>query len=76
MLRDEADQLRIPGSTASNLFRRCFRLPFLLFEMVINDVYIWQNDVAAYDITGRQEISLELKVLGVLRILGRTSCFD
>mmetsp|Transcript_25677 Transcript_25677/g.24538 ORF Transcript_25677/g.24538 Transcript_25677/m.24538 type:complete len:188 (+) Transcript_25677:322-885(+) len=76
MLTDEADQLRISGSTASNLFRRRFRIPFMLFEMLMEDVYIWQKDVAAHDITGRHGIPLELKVLGVLRILGRASCFD
>ena len=38
MLNEEADQLRIPGSSTANLFRRRFRSPFLLFEMLMVDV--------------------------------------
>lgn len=76
MLVDDLVQLRIPGSTTTILFRRRFRLPHPLFEMLMVDVRIWQSNVASTDITGRDSVPLELKVLGVLRILGRGSCFD
>ena len=42
MLNEEADQLRIPGSSTANLFRRRFRLPFKFFEMLMVDVHEWQ----------------------------------
>ena len=42
MLNEEADQLRIPGSSTANLFRRRFRLPFLFFAMLMVDVHEWQ----------------------------------
>ena len=37
MLREEADDLLIPTSTSAILFRRRFRLPFPLFEMLMID---------------------------------------
>ena len=65
MLNEEADQLRIPGSSTANLFRRRFRSPFLLFEMLMVDVQEWHKNFATHDVTGREAIQLELKVLGV-----------
>ena len=43
MLREESNELRIPGSTAANLFRRRFRLPYPLFEMLMIDIHLWQD---------------------------------
>ena len=60
MLRDEATELRIAGSTASNLFRRRFRLPYPLFEMLMIDVNLWQRNASSHDVTGREAIPLEL----------------
>ena len=42
MLNEVADQLRIPGSSTANLYRRHFRSPFLFFAMLMVDVHEWQ----------------------------------
>ena len=42
MLNKEVDQLRIPGSSTANLFRRRFSWPFLFFEMLMVDMHEWQ----------------------------------
>ena len=76
MLREEAADLQIPTSTAALLFRRRFRSPFSWFEMLMIDTRKWQCNASTHDVAGRQAISLELKVLGVLRILGRGSCLN
>ena len=47
---------------AANLFRRRFRLPFALFEMLMVEVHERQKSSASHDITGRETIQLELKV--------------
>ena len=76
MLRVEAVDLSIPTSSAALLFRRRFRLPYPLFEMLMTDTRKWQCNASTHDVAGRQAIPLELKVLGVLRILGRGSCLN
>ena len=62
------------------LFRLRFRVPYLLFEKLL-----WLCSLGPLadsfkqkkcDATGRPSIPLELKLLGVLRVLGRASCFD
>ena len=47
-----------------------------IFEMLMIDTRKWQCNASTHDVAGRQAISLELKVLGVLRILGRGSCLN
>lgn len=58
------------------LFRRRFRVPFPVFEALVvmareNEWFKEGNDAA-----GRPAAPLELKILGVLRVLGRGYCFD
>lgn len=58
------------------LFRRRFRVPFPLYERLVemtrsNGWFSERNDAA-----GQKCAPLELKILGVLRVLGRGYCFD
>ncbi len=59
------------------MFRKRFRVPFELFDQI---VVICKNsgqfDSPLFDVTGRGCVPLEIKILGVLRVLGRGSCFD
>ena len=58
------------------LFRTRFRIPFPLYERLVemtraNGWFSERNDAA-----GQKCAPLELKILGVLRVLGRGYCFD
>ena len=58
------------------LFRTRFRVPFPLYERLVemtraNGWFSEKNDAA-----GQKCAPLELKILGVLRVLGRGYCFD
>ena len=58
------------------LFRTRFRVPFPLFERLVQltreNRWFSENP----DASGRKGAPLELKILGVLRVLGRGYCFD
>jgi Plant transposon protein len=58
------------------LFRLRFRVPFPLFECLVQmtRVNAWFSE--RKDAAGRSAAPLELKILGVLRVLGRGYCFD
>ena len=58
------------------LFRKRFRVPFPMFEKILNIVRekAWFSERP--DASGRIGAPLELKILGVLRVLGRGYCFD
>lgn len=58
------------------LFRRRFRVPFPLFERIteLTRMNGWFSEEK--DCAGRSAAPLELKILGVLRVLGRGYCFD
>lgn len=73
MLRDE--RLQDTASGAAILFRRRFRVPYAVFEAIVEKTKVWheKNDT---DCARRSRIPTALKVLGVLRILGRATCFD
>ena len=75
MLRDEATELARPGSAAAILFRKRFRIPFPVFKILLARTRAW-HEKSQRDCSGRQRIPTELKLLGVLRILGRATCFD
>lgn len=80
MLANDLQQLRIFDSEEGDEFRKRFRLPFGLFEMLLE----WYEDsmeragtkIKETDCAGRSSIPTNLKLLGVLRIIGRGSCFD
>ena len=62
-------------SPAGILFRQRFRVPYSMFCLVLGYAELWfpQADVNA---AGIPACSTYLKVLGVLRVLGRAVCFD
>jgi hypothetical protein len=59
---------------AGKLFRRRFRVPFPLFELIV--VKCKEANVFEIKSESRVRIPLELKVLMCLRILGRGNCCD
>ena len=75
MLRDQSAQLKSHTSPESKVFRNRFRVPFAIFERLALWAKGWHEKGKA-DASGRRRIPTELKVLGVLRILGRATCFD
>lgn len=66
-----------PTKRTGKLFRRRFRVPYQVFEnlleLTISKNYFGHGKA---DCSGRKSIPVELKLLGVLRILGRGWCFD
>ena len=79
MLKLDELKLRDPTSEESRIFRLRFRIPFAMFELLLSWVNDWlQNTVrlGSSDCTGRQSVPTPLKLLGVLRILGRGACLD
>ena len=67
--------IRDPTSAAGKLFRRRFRVPYplyqRLYQMCLEIGFEEKKDAA-----GRPGVPLQLKLLGVLRVLGRATCFD
>ena len=79
MLKSDELKLRDPTSEESRIFRLRFRIPFAMFELLQSWVNDWlQNTVqlGSSDCTVRQSVPTALKLLGVLRILGRSTCLD
>jgi hypothetical protein len=74
-LRENEKELRRPGSNAALLFRRRFRVPYVIFLQLLEWTKAW-HEKGATDAFGRERIPTELKLLGVLRVLGRATCFD
>ena len=68
-----------PTSEESKIFRLRFRILYAMFELLLSWVNDWlQNTVqlGSSDCTVRQSVPTALKLLGVLRILGRGTCLD
>lgn len=75
MLQDP--RLDDANSKQAKLFRRRFRVPYTMFRFIVSQCrskQLFREREA--DIAGRRTIPLELKVLGVLRIIGRNWCVD
>ena len=75
MLQDNADELATPGSEAAKTFRSRFRVPYPIFLKLLEMTNEWHDETKS-DAAGRASIPTALKLLGVLRILGRATCFD
>ena len=58
------------------LFRRRFRVPYPMFEKLVEITRENHWFSERPDCTGRPSAPLELKILAVLRVLGRGYCFD
>ena len=72
--------IRDPTHRDGKLFRTRFRVPYSLFHQLVS--LCTTGSLSTFfqhkkcDATGRSSIPIELKLLGVLRVLGRASCFD
>ena len=77
MLIDESDKLMDCDSAEAKLFRRRFRVPYKLYLIILRWTEEWvAGKEKSTDCTGRSAVPTSLKLLGVLRILGRGTCFD
>ena len=84
MLSEQRLQLQDPNSAESLTFRLRFRVPFPLFLSLVDWTSEWfhwspANPTGIRANIGRSGIQkhpTELKVLGVLRMLGRGTCLD
>ena len=66
----------VPSSKYGKQFRRRFRLPWQAFKDIVN-LHREEHDFhEGRDAVGRPCVPLELKILGVLRVLGRGYTFD
>jgi hypothetical protein len=77
MLKDP--NLEDPNSRVAKLFRRRFRIPYPVFQFIVSQCKaknLFSADFQEEDITGRRTPPFELKLLGVLRIIGRNWCLD
>ena len=77
MLKDQ--RLNDASSKEAKLFRRRFRLPYIMFRYIVSECrryHLFPESERDMDIAGRRSIPLELKILGVLRIIGRNWCLD
>ena len=77
MLLDDKDQLMKFDSAEAKLFRLRFRVPYKLFIILLDwtEAFI-ESKEKTRDCTGRPKVPISLKLLGVLRILGRGICYD
>ena len=77
MLAEDQIQLQIHNSDDALLFRLRFRIPYKLFLilLVCTEEGI-NNTEKPTDCAGRSRVPTGLKLLGVLRILGRGTCLD
>ena len=74
-LQNERERLEQPTSREATLFRLRFRLPYRIYQYLLDWTKTWYQ-VKKTDVAGRQSIPVELLLLGVFRILGRGTCFD
>ena len=66
--------VKFPDNRHGKLFRRRFRLPFQLFEILVK-ICAEKNIFEVKDLS-RVKIPIEIKLLCCLRVLGRDDCFD
>jgi len=72
------------GSQKGKEFQLRFRVPFALFLIVLAWTQSWYcfdavhnpNGVKEFDAFGVKQVPTDLLVMGVLRILGRSTCLD
>ena len=74
---DDANGPRNPASTKGKKFRTDFRVPYTVFIFIVYlaKVHGWAAK-ADVDVCGRPTVPIELKILGVLYILGGDHGFD
>lgn len=65
-----------PNHPHSTVFRLRFRVPWDLYKRLVDEIRELEWFSENPDAAGRPSSSLELKILGVLRVLGRAFTFD
>ena len=68
-------ELSDPRSTVHQMFMRRFRVPYKIFLKLTDWAKGWHEKGPA-DAAGRERCPTDLKVIGWLRMVGRTACFD
>jgi len=68
-------ELNDPGSTVHQMFMRRFRVPYKIFLKITDWAKGW-HEKGPTDAAGHERCPTDLKVLGWLRMVGRTACFD
>jgi hypothetical protein len=71
------EQLNDPHSKQAKQFRVRFRFPYPLYLRLLDccrDHHMFSD--STHNCAGSPAVPLELKILGVLRVLGRGNCFD
>jgi hypothetical protein len=72
LITDES--VKDANSQCGKLFRRRFRVPFPVFELLVR--LTKENNLFDYSMEYKVLIPIELSVMGVLRMLGRGECLD
>ena len=73
----EDDSIYTVTSKKAKYFRKRFRVPYAFFESILLPwVYTVWGTENPRDCVGKEGIPIEIKVLGALRVLGRSSHFD
>ena len=68
--------IRDPAAPAGKLFWRRFRVPYPRYEKLFQMRLDMGFKSESKDAFGRLGVPLQLKLLGILRVLGRATCFD
>ena len=77
ILAEDQIQLQIHNSDDALLFRFRFRIPYKLFLILLEWTEEGINSTEkTTDCAGRSRVPTGLKLLGVLRILGRGTCLN
>lgn len=68
--------VRDPSSHVYKKFRTRFRVPFPLYERLLEMAQVMGFKMQPVSKSGTLGIPLQLQILAVLRVLGRATCFD
>jgi hypothetical protein len=68
------EKVKDPSTSCGKLFRTRFRLPFVVFEFLVK--ISSEFNLFEYSQTYKVSIPDELKVMAILRMLGRGECLD
>lgn len=69
-------RIKDPTTPQGKKLRCRFRVPFPVFTRLLEMAQVLGFAMQPVDCCGQKGLPLELKVLGVLRVLGRATCFD
>ena len=67
-----SEEIKVPNSYEDKLFRKRFRMPFVLFTKFVKEA----KDANIFEELRSGKIAIEFKIMIGLRILGRDNCAD